>query len=328
MRIIIIGIVAEYKGDMIDVAGSDEVLGYNLSCVLAQLFGGTRIHKDMAREFRCFLLVTSDKASSRGGGLLFRRYVAALAKSPRQWFRMRDTDALIRFTIGAALACNDLDNVWYSEEELEILDELGATLYDSVAFFKHRSEGETNSTFAYVPDSMRIHAFHQCREALWALDVAWAGRPDHLVLSNFLRFFGGPIHMMMRRYRFVEEGLTIGKPETVTVVKQARQHVKLWNRVGAQNSGSARDVQRYKDLVARKDELMFDGLGDFLDENNQITCRECLRQTDCAEKTLYAFGGVQLCGPCRDAWGAYVNAFPERLATVFPEVATMLCQAP
>lgn len=43
MRIIIIGIVAEYKGDMIDVAGSDEVLGYNLSCVLAQLFGGTRI---------------------------------------------------------------------------------------------------------------------------------------------------------------------------------------------------------------------------------------------------------------------------------------------
>lgn len=42
---------------------------------------------------------------------------------------------------------------------------------------------------------MRIHAFHQCREALWALDVAWAGRPDHLVLSNFLRFFGGPIHM-------------------------------------------------------------------------------------------------------------------------------------
>lgn len=97
----------------------------------------------MAREFRCFLLVTSDKASSRGGGLLFRRYVAALAKSPRQWFRMRDTDALIRFTIGAALACNDLDNVWYSEEELEILDELGATLYDSVAFFKHRSEGET-----------------------------------------------------------------------------------------------------------------------------------------------------------------------------------------
>lgn len=97
----------------------------------------------MAREFRCFLLITGDKVSTRRDGLLFRRYVAALAKSPRQWFRMRDTDALIRFTISAALACNDLDNVCYTEEQFEMLDELGATLYDSVAFFKHRSEGET-----------------------------------------------------------------------------------------------------------------------------------------------------------------------------------------
>jgi hypothetical protein len=99
----------------------------------------------MAREFRCFLLVTADKASKRSEGLLFRRYVAALSKCPRQWFRMRDTDALIRFTMAAALACNDLDDVWYTEEQFEALDELGATLYDSVAFYKHRSEGETVS---------------------------------------------------------------------------------------------------------------------------------------------------------------------------------------
>jgi hypothetical protein len=105
----------------------------------------------MAREFRCFLLITADKASNRRHGLLFRRYVAALAKSPRQWFRMRDTDALIRFTIGAALACNDLDDVWYTEEQFQTLDELGATLYDGVAFFKHRSEGETVS-------SVSVHA--------------------------------------------------------------------------------------------------------------------------------------------------------------------------
>ena len=60
---------------------------------------------------------------------------------------MRDTDALIRFTLGAALACNDLDGVWYTKKQMEALCELGATLYDSVAFFKHRSEAETVSSY-------------------------------------------------------------------------------------------------------------------------------------------------------------------------------------
>ena len=133
----------------------------------------------------------------------------------------------------------------------------------------------------------------------------------------------------MRRYRFVEEGLTIGKPENSTVVKQVRQHVKLWNRVGSQNSTSDRDVERYNDMLARKDELMFEGLSEFLDENNQITCRDCLQKTESREKTMYAFGGVQLCGKCRDGWGKYVSAFPERFASVFPEVGEVMgCQAP
>jgi hypothetical protein len=54
----------------------------------------------------------------------------------------------------------------------------------------------------------------------------------------------------MRRYRFVEDGLMIGKPETTAVVKQARQHFKLWNRVDAKYS-SVQKVQRYNDLIAR-----------------------------------------------------------------------------
>lgn len=61
---------------------------------------------------------------------------------------MRDADALARFTIAAALACNDLDDVWLSEDQFELLTEIGDTCYDAVAFYKHRSEGETNSTFA------------------------------------------------------------------------------------------------------------------------------------------------------------------------------------
>lgn len=35
--------------------------------------------------------------------------VNTLAVSPRHWFRMRDCDALARFTIASALACNDID---------------------------------------------------------------------------------------------------------------------------------------------------------------------------------------------------------------------------
>lgn len=53
------------------------------------------------------------------------------------------------------------------------LCEIGDTMYDSVAFYKHRSEGETNSTFAYMPPDLRVQAFRQCREVLWALDAAW-----------------------------------------------------------------------------------------------------------------------------------------------------------
>jgi hypothetical protein len=140
---------------------------------------------------------------------------------------MRDADALARFTIASALACNDLDDVWFTDEQFQILAEMGDTLYDSVAFYKHRSEGETNSTFAYIPPEIRVQAFRQTRELLWALDVTWAKRPELQSVINFVRFFGGPIHMMMRRYRFVEEGLTIGRFETDEVINQARRNVKL-----------------------------------------------------------------------------------------------------
>ncbi|KAI4929641.1 Molybdenum cofactor sulfurase [Alternaria infectoria] len=280
----------------------------------------------MAREFRCFLLITADKASKRREGLLFRRYVTALAKSPRQWFRMRDTDALIRFTMGAALVCNDLDDVNYTEEQFEALDELGATLYDSVAFYKHRSEGETdfqNSTFAYAPSDIRIKAFHQSRELLWALDVAWAGKREHMVIINFLRFFGGPIHMMMRRYRFIEDGMMIGRPETTAVITQARQQFKLWNRVDMQD-GDAKDVERYNHLMARSDELMFDGLREFLDASNDGTCKACQYRETHGGHTSFSFGGIKLCDGCKESWGAYVESFSARFADVFPEIKNVM----
>jgi len=118
--------------------------------------------------------MSSQKSSRRTNTLLFRRYSVALSKSPRQFFRMRDTNALARFTIGAALACNDIDNVWFSDAQFDIMAEIGNTMYDKIAYWKHRSEGKINSTFAYMPDTHRIMAYHRCREALWALDVAHA----------------------------------------------------------------------------------------------------------------------------------------------------------
>jgi hypothetical protein len=166
--------------------------------------------------------------------MLFSRYSVALSKGPWQFFRMRDTDALVRFTIGVALACNDLDHIWFTDDQFDIMAEIGNTMYDGISYWKHRSEGEINSTFAYVPEEKRVLAYHKCREALWALDVAWARQPEMKCVINFLRYFGGPIHMIMRRYRFVEEGLTLGRPEDQRVIAQTRNNFKLWNRIDEQ----------------------------------------------------------------------------------------------
>jgi hypothetical protein len=317
MRIIIIGIIAEFRGDLVDVTAGDQILGYDLSAVLGALFEGTPGHVEMAREYRSFLLITADKASSRRNGKLFRRYVSALAQSPKGWFRMRDCDALARFTIASALACNDLDSVWFTNAEFEILTEIGDTLYDAVAFYKHRSERETNSTFAYMPEDLRVEAFQKYREILWALDVAWSRKPELQCVLNFTRFFGGPIHMMMRRYRFVEENLTIGRRETEEVITQTRQNFKLWNRVGA-GQDCAEEAQRYENLVAQSDKLMFAGLADMLEKSGDGHCDRCHDAP--RVEVAHRFGGVQLCNECRRKWREYLECFPARAAAVFPEL--------
>ena len=316
VRIIVIGIIAEFRGALVDVSSGDDILGYDLKELLDTVFAGTPAHEEMAREYRTFLLITADKCSSRRDSELFRRYVNALAQSPKQWFRLRDCDALVRFTIAAALACNDFDKIWFNEDELQILAELGDTLYDAVAFHKHRAEGETNSTFAYVDDEMRTESFRRCREVLWALDIAWARSPTHRCVLNFLRPFGGPIHMMMRRYRFVEDGLAIGKPETEYVIHQTRQNFKLWNRIDV----TEKYVQdaRYSDALARGDRLMFPGLAEILEGSDTGTCVQCRHRLSYGAKSAGQFGGVELCERCRENWKDYVEAFPERAVKIFP----------
>jgi hypothetical protein len=314
-RIIVIGIIAEFRGALVDVAAGDNILGYDLNELLDGVFAGTPGHEDMAREYRTFLLITAEKSSNRQDSDLFRRYVNALAESPKNWFRLRDCDALARFTIAAALACNDFDTVWFSEDEFQILTELGDTLYDAVAFYKHRAEGETNSTFAYAGSDIRTESYRKCREVLWALDVAWAQKPGYHCVVNFLRYFGGPIHMMMRRYRFVEENLTIGRPETEHVVTQTRQNFKLWNRIDAITKPPGED--RYTHTIAHSDKLMFPGLARMLECSADGHCNHCHYRLAYGAENAGKFGGVQLCDSCRLKWQTYLQTFPTRAQQVF-----------
>lgn len=281
----------------------------------------------MAREFRTFLLVTAEKASERRHGEFFRRYVDAIVRSPRQWFRMRDADALARFTIAAALACNDLDAVWFTDAEFEVLTELGDIMYDAVAFYKHRSEGETNNTFAYLPPAHRVEAFRVARELLWALDVAWAPRPELQAVLNFIRLFGGPIHVMMRRYRFVEDGLMVGRPESDAVIKEARNNVKLWNRVDSGITDREASVQRYRMILSRGSERwMYSGLSDFLEKESEDgkACTECCYRESYGAETRHDFGGVKICSSCQANWENYLQSLPGRVVEVFPEMSRVL----
>jgi hypothetical protein len=317
-RTIAIGIVVEFRGRLADMAADDNPLGYDLDELLGTLFAGTPGHEAMVREYRAFLLITADKSSERRNSELFRRYVNALTRSPQNWFRMRDCDALARYTMAAALACNDLCDTWFSESEFQILAELCDTLYDAVAYYKHRAEGETNSTFAYVGHDLRTECYRRYREVLWDLDTAWAHTPAHRPVANFIRSFGGPIHMMMRRYRFVEDDLMVGRPETDHLVTQTRQNVKLWHRVDPLKTGN--DQGRYRNVLARSDELMFPSLADMLRDNGYCdTCRYRLRY---GAESAGRFGGVDLCGSCRAEWQAYLRDFPARAHKVFPALSS------
>ncbi|MGW1373143.1 hypothetical protein ACWD6P_02545 [Streptomyces sp. NPDC002446] len=315
-RIIIIGIVAEFHGGMVDIINGRQPLGYDLDELLDTLFEGTPANESMAREYRTFLVITAEKASENRNSELFRRYVNALAQSPRDWFRLRDCDALARFTMAAALTCNDLDDEWFSEEEFHILTELGDTLYDAVAYYKHRAEGETNSTFAYVGGDLRSECYRRCREVLWALDAAWAPSRARRHAVNFLRYFGGPIHMMMRRYRFTEEDLTIGRAETERVVRQTRGNFKLWYRVDANDTSLPE--HHLDEVASQQDRLFFPGFLTMLENAQSPRCPRCRYRTFYGAEASGRFGGVELCRECREEWRNYLMTFPDRAAQVLP----------
>ncbi|KAJ7503338.1 hypothetical protein B0H11DRAFT_1906389 [Mycena galericulata] len=202
-------------------------------------------------------------------------------------------------------------------------------MYDAVAFYKHRAEGEVHNTFAYVPEDLRVKAFRQCREVLWALDATSARQTEMLIAVNCVRIFGGTLHMLTRRYRFVDDGLIIGKPETEHNIIQARANVKLWYRIEAneRKDVSEASVQRYKDALARSDELMFPGLAEIIETAGNGRCETCLYRVSYGAVATYCFGGVQLCDGCRSEWCDYLESFPERASQAFPELVNAYSRA-
>src|SRR5262249_51466201 len=121
VRITIIATIAEFRGSLVDIAASDRVLGYDVGELMDTLYGGTPCHAAMGREYRAYLLFASEKSSGRRNTKLFRRYIDALARSPRDWYRIRDDDALLRTAMAAAITCNDINDFWFKDDEISIL---------------------------------------------------------------------------------------------------------------------------------------------------------------------------------------------------------------
>lgn len=131
--------------------------------------------------------------------------------------------------------------------------------------------------------------------------------PKNQCVLNFVPNFGGTLHMTARRYRFVEDGLIMGKPETEDVVNKTRQNFKLWNRVNAKISegkgeGDPNQLRSsyYSDIYAQKTKLMFDGLPKMLERGDIGQCKRCRYRLSYSAEAFGHFGGVELCEPCKD----------------------------
>jgi len=202
------------------------------------------------------------------------------------------------------------------------------------------------NTYAYLDPELRGETYKRAREVLWAFDAAWGKSPRHLVVLNFLRPFGGPLQMMMRRYRYVEDGLVIGKPETKEVVEKARENIKLCKclptylptylpylppefllrLVNHKNQNSGYRVEagaayqdqatRFTRVLENKKKLLFPGLAELLVEDVK-RCDQCVYRLTYGVYEMGGFGRVKLCEGCRDEWRKYAETLPQRAAAAF-----------
>jgi hypothetical protein len=125
--------------------------------------------------------------------------------------------------------------------------------------------------------------------------------------------------MTMRRYRFVEDGLTLGLPENERVVEETRRNVKLWYRLGpgASRVGDTGMADTYyRETMAREGRVMFPGLAEMLDRSDVDRCSSCRTRNAYGPDGVGEFGGVVLCDGCRSQWDGYLRDFPSRMKKV------------
>ncbi|MCC2280660.1 hypothetical protein LKL35_35450 [Streptomyces sp. ET3-23] len=318
-RLLTINLVAEFRASAGDIAFGDLVCGYDIEELLGVVFGDTPVREEMSREYRGMLLLTAAKSGMSRHARLLSRLTEALANSPADYFRIRDCDFGSRFTFAGAMACNEVSGGWLSERENQILAEVAVGMYDAIAFHKHQAEGEICNVFAYSDPSLRPSVYRMYREALWALDTTWSRSVAKRCVVNFARYGGGPVHMLMRRYRFVENGLVVGLPESEGTVAAASQNVKLWHHL-APGSSQAGETEvagsYYRTVMAGERKWLFPGLANLLGQSNAARCPSCRPpEAHRAEETA-GFGGMRLCNGCRSEWDAYLRDFPSRLKEV------------
>ncbi|MFC8275926.1 hypothetical protein ACFUJR_25960 [Streptomyces sp. NPDC057271] len=319
-RLTVLTTVAEYRGHLVDMrkcmTPGETVLGYNVPELLDTLFAGTGVHDEMAREYTSSVLFMAEKARDRQS-VLWRRHAEAFALSPVDYLRLRDCDAQVRFFVASALACNNLVPT-FSEEQYRAIADIGVTLYDAVAFYKHRAEGEIANLYAYCGQDIEFRkaAYRDHRSTLWVLETQWcrsvAGRCAVNVVKQLPL-----VHMSMRRYRYVEDGLTIGKPESDAVVAQARANVKLWYRKETEQGliFPQRSWADDRDAMAAVSDLLYPGLEATLVRTVEEFCKRCVRHPIYgARGEAGMFGGVDVCDKCRQAWRAYVLSSGRRHA--------------
>lgn len=314
-RLVGIAVVAEYDGNLVDILADGPVLGFDLDEQLELLFGSGAILDEMAREYRSSLLFMTEKSSQRRGSALFRRYADSLARDPADYLRIRDCDGLFRFYLAASIACNDSEN-WLTESENRCLGEMAVLLYDAAAFHKHRAEGEICNAFAYADPELRSMTYRINREILWALEPTWAKMPDRRCALSFVRFVGGPIHIATRRYRYVEDDLMVGRPETAEVVDQTRRNAKLWYRNDPKSGGT--EPERYEQVMRWGGRILFPGFADMLTRDENERCSACQRHSFYGTSELSSFSGVELCEGCRKNWGEYLLCMRDRAGEVLP----------
>lgn len=309
VRLTIVTVVAEYRGELVDVSLIREpghtILGYDIGRLLDVLFDGTEVHEDMSREYVSSLLFMTHKSSGRQSDLL-TSWIEALAAAPATYFRLRDCDGQGRFFIAAAISCND-STAWLTEEANRAVAEIAFSMYDSVAMYKHRAEGEVSNFYAYCGQDLpiRAEAYTTARDALWALETKWHSTVAGRCAVNLAKQMP-MIHMSMRRYRYIEDGLVIGKPETEEVIAAARKNTKLWYRVDAP-ADSNPAARRTEEAVAGVSQLLYRGLAEELLRPEEQKCARCTRRAVYGARAAKQFGGVELCTECKDTYRAYIH---------------------